>query len=52
MTLINGKDRALADTGLSRCPLEALDVIADPVEECLKGRRGDKPLRRIANAGG
>jgi clan AA aspartic protease len=27
--------------------LEALDVIADPVDECLKGRHGDKPLRRL-----
>jgi hypothetical protein len=25
--------------------MEALDVIADPVDECLKGRHGDKPLR-------
>jgi hypothetical protein len=27
--------------------MEALDVIADPVDECLKGRHGDKPLRRL-----
>jgi hypothetical protein len=25
--------------------MEALDLIADPVDECLKGRHGDKPLR-------
>jgi hypothetical protein len=25
-------------------PMEALDLIADPVDECLKGRHGDKPL--------
>jgi clan AA aspartic protease len=30
---------------LGAFPMEALDVIADPVEECLKGRHGDKPLR-------
>ncbi|MDR0568366.1 MAG: aspartyl protease family protein [Spirochaetaceae bacterium] len=32
---------------LGAFPMEALDVIADPVEECLKGRHGDKPLRRL-----
>jgi hypothetical protein len=26
-------------------PMEALDLIADPVDECLRGRHGDKPLR-------
>lgn len=25
-------------------PMESLDVMADPVDECLKGRHGDKPL--------
>jgi hypothetical protein len=25
-------------------PMEALDVYADPVDECLKGRHGDEPL--------
>jgi predicted aspartyl protease len=27
--------------------LEALDVMVDPVDECLIGRHGDKPLRRL-----
>jgi hypothetical protein len=27
--------------------MEALDLIADPVDECLKGRHGDKPLRLL-----
>jgi clan AA aspartic protease len=25
-------------------PLEAMDLMVDPVEECLKGRHGDEPL--------
>jgi clan AA aspartic protease len=28
-------------------PMESLDVMADPVAECLVGRHGDKPLHRI-----
>ena len=27
--------------------MEALDVIADPVDECLKGRHGDKALYKV-----
>ena len=27
--------------------MEALDVIADPIDECLKGRHGDKALYRV-----
>ncbi|MDR0759093.1 MAG: aspartyl protease family protein [Treponema sp.] len=28
-------------------PMEALDVYADPVDECLKGRHGDKQVYRL-----
>ena len=28
-------------------PMESLDVIADPVEECLKGRHGDQRVHRL-----
>jgi clan AA aspartic protease len=28
-------------------PMESLDVMLDPVAECLIGRHGDKPLRRL-----
>ena len=27
--------------------MEALDVIADPIDECLKGRHGDKALYKV-----
>jgi hypothetical protein len=27
--------------------MEALDVVADPVDECLKGRHGDKALYQV-----
>jgi predicted aspartyl protease len=29
---------------LGALPLEAMDLMVDPVDECLKGRHGDKPL--------
>ena len=28
-------------------PMESLDVMADPVEECLKGRHGDQAAHRL-----
>jgi hypothetical protein len=28
-------------------PMESLDVMADPVDECLKGRHGDKRVHRL-----
>jgi predicted aspartyl protease len=30
--------------------MEALDLIADPVDECLKGRHGDKALYKVKKA--
>jgi hypothetical protein len=27
--------------------MEALDLMADPVDECLKGRHGDKALYKV-----
>jgi predicted aspartyl protease len=32
------------DILLGALPMEALDVYADPVDECLKGRHGDKQI--------
>jgi hypothetical protein len=32
-------------------PMESLDVMADPVDECLKGRHGDKRVHRLLHVG-
>jgi hypothetical protein len=32
-------------------PMESLDVMADPVDECLKGRHGDKRVHRLLHIG-
>jgi hypothetical protein len=36
-----------ADILFGALPMEALDVYADPVDECLKGRHGDKQVYRL-----
>jgi hypothetical protein len=38
---------AADDVLFGALPMEALDVYADPVDECLKGRHGDKQVYRL-----